>query len=404
MIHMQQNTNDINILFPKFGNIENLKRQVSFEPFSDESIDFLNALYNDLSKHAEIRLYPDVATFAFYCRKANILRLKKKHFDSQFTRIGRGLVFHIAPSNVPVNFAYSLLCGILSGNSNIVRLPSKDFRQVSIICESLQKISSKYNDIASRNFLVKYDKSSTATNFFSSLCNVRIIWGGDETILQIRKSNLPPRSFDMTFADRYSIAIINAGQYLSGSNYEKVASDFYNDTYLFDQNACTAPHLVIWFGTNDQVNKAKNYFWENLHEMVIKKYGDLPSVVAVDKLTAFYNQAAQNENIQLVESKDNLLWRIELRKLALNIDQFRSSCGYFSEYHTKSLEEIAKIISNKYQTLAYLGFEKQELINFVRDSSITGIDRIVPIGHTTDFSLIWDGFDLINILTRVIDY
>jgi hypothetical protein len=29
-----------------------------------------------------------------------------------------------------------------------------------------------------------------------------------------------------------------------------------------------------------------------------------------------------------------------------------------------------------------------------------GIDRIVPIGKTTDFNLIWDGYDLINVLSR----
>ena len=32
-----------------------------------------------------------------------------------------------------------------------------------------------------------------------------------------------------------------------------------------------------------------------------------------------------------------------------------------------------------------------------------GIDRIVPIGKTSDFSLNWDGIDLINSLSRVIE-
>ena len=42
-------------------------------------------------------------------------------------RLGVGLAFHITPSNMPTNFAYSLLFGLLSGNSNIIKVPSRKF-------------------------------------------------------------------------------------------------------------------------------------------------------------------------------------------------------------------------------------------------------------------------------------
>ena len=35
-------------------------------------------------------------------------------------------------------------------------------------------------------------------------------------------------------------------------------------------------------------------------------------------------------------------------------------------------------------------------------SGIKGIDRVVPIGKTMDFDFIWDGYDLISQLTRII--
>ena len=66
----------------------------------------------------------------FFCRKGNILNLKKDFFCDEKLRLGRGMIFHIAPSNVPVNFAYSLISGLLAGNKNIVRLPTKDFEQI----------------------------------------------------------------------------------------------------------------------------------------------------------------------------------------------------------------------------------------------------------------------------------
>jgi len=41
--------------------------------------------------------------------------------------VGRGVAFHIVPSNVPVNYAYALFTGLLCSNANVVLVPSKDF-------------------------------------------------------------------------------------------------------------------------------------------------------------------------------------------------------------------------------------------------------------------------------------
>jgi hypothetical protein len=48
-----------------------------------------------------------------------------------------------------------------------------------------------------------------------------------ETINQIRKNVLPPRPFDVTFADRYSICAINANEVLlMKKNLKKIAKWF----------------------------------------------------------------------------------------------------------------------------------------------------------------------------------
>jgi len=404
VIHMPKKFNDIEFLFPKEFNIDSFIHIPSMEPFSEDSIEYLNALSVLLNKDNGIRAYPDVATFAFFCRKANTLNLKKKNTQEGILRLGRGIIFHIAPANVPVNFAYSLVCGILSGNLNIIRVPSKNFEQVEIICNAIQKLSlePKYKSFSSRIALVRYDRQNSATAYFSSICDVRIIWGGDTTIEQIRRNKIPPRSFDVTFADRYSLCAINADVYINEISPEKIAAGFYNDTYLFDQNACTAPHLIIWLGSDQNIKIAKKVFWDNLYELVKSKYSVQP-VIAVDKLTSFYNQAAQSAKIKRITTPDNLIWRIELQDLTKDIDTFRCSSGYFSEYTAYSLSEISKIVDRKYQTLAYYGIGKDDLVDFINRTRPGGIDRIVPIGKTSDFSLTWDGFNLIETLCRRID-
>ena len=242
---------------------------------------------------------------------------------------------------------------------------------------------------------------SKAGDYFSSVCQVRVIWGGDGTIAQLRKSELPSRSFDVTFADRYSFAVLNADELVNETHMGRIAEGFYNDTYLFDQNACSAPHLIVWLGSEENRKKAKEMFWSAVYEEVKKKRYSFQPVMAVDKLTAFYRQS-QTMEITKVGGEDNLLVRSQLGELCASIDDYRCSCGYFSEYDASSLNEIVPIIKYKYQTMAFYGVAKTVLTDFVLNNHLIGIDRIVPLGETTSFSLTWDGYDLIRTLSRCV--
>ena len=405
VILMEINFSSIKQLYPQKVSFEGLSKEKPLVPFDEKTIEFLNDLSKELINTKEVREYPDVATFAFFCRRGNIISLRKKHISEKVLRLGRGIVFHIAPSNVPVNFAYSLICGLLSGNLNIVRVPSKLFRQVELITEAIKKTGEKekYREIAKKIILIRYDRTSTATKYLSSICDVRVIWGGDETISKIRENQLSPRAFDITFADRYSLCIIHSDKYIEALDKVKVANDFYNDTYLFDQNACTAPHLVVWIGDKKKVLKAKELFWKELHNILLAKQYVVQPIIAVDKLTALYNQSILGNKITKSQGEDNLIWRADMTELDVNIEDYRCTSGYFSECHVSSLFEISKIINRKYQTLAYFGFDKHQFQDFILQEKPNGIDRIVPIGRTSDFSLIWDGVELINTLSRVIE-
>ncbi|HJA57128.1 MAG TPA: acyl-CoA reductase [Candidatus Bacteroides intestinigallinarum] len=388
-------------MFNQYRSDEEFQQSYPLSPFSDEVILYLNELSSILLRMSEVRHYPDVVTFAFFCRKANLLHLQKEHATNSL-RLGRGLVFHIAPSNVPVNFAYSLICGLLAGNNNIVRLPGKQFRQVDLIVEALRTLSAdeRFDMVSRMVHLIKYDRGGIETTTYSALADVRVIWGGDETIRTIRQSPLPPRSYDIAFADRYSVCVLNAISILEEPSLDKIVEGFYNDTYLFDQNACSAPQLMVWVGTENKIEKAKEYFWTALQQYVDRKY-KLEPILAVDKLSAFYRQAILSDVVK-EENKNNNLWRVRLRELSADIPQYRCAGGYFSEYSTTDFNDLASIVTTKYQTLAYFGFSKDELQQFVLNNHIKGIDRIVPIGKTTDFSLIWDGYDLITMLSREI--
>lgn len=403
-IRMSEILSGVEILFPKKININEFSQRLAYIPFKSEIVEYLDALSKELYNDSRLRLYPDVATFAFFCRRGNILALKKEHASGDEFRLGKGIVFHIAPSNVAVNFAYSLVSSLLAGNLNLVRVPSKRFDQIDIIVDAIYRLSrfSKHEFISSRIALFRYDRQSSATGYFSSICDARVVWGGDETIAKVRDNKLLARSSDITFSDRYSLCAINADELIKEKSIKTVVQGFYNDTYLFDQNACTAPHLVIWLGTKKNVVKAKSIFWDSLYEFARERYTIQP-VIAVDKLTSFYHQSIHLDGLKHTKTPDNLIWRVSLKELKNNVTEFRCSSGYFAEYRAESLIEISSIIDRRYQTLSYYGISRVELNKFISDNTPKGIDRIVPIGKTSDFSLKWDGIDLIRALSRIID-
>jgi len=377
----------------------------TFTPYDELLCEFLNDLSSELRSKKELVAYPDIMAFAFWCRKANIAKLKK-NFEDGKARLGLGLVFHITPSNVPINFAFSFVFGLLSGNANIVRVPSKSFPQIDIICATIDRLFDydRYKDIKTMTTFVRYEQNDEITAMFSSNCNARMIWGGDATIRGIRKLPITERCVDIAFSDRYSFCILDAPSVikLDTAALKRLAESFYNDIYLMDQNACSSPHLIVWLGESDVITKAKKRFWDSVYGITASKY-NLQPVNAVDKYMLFCENAIELNNITSFKKHGNYLYRIELDNLPDNVDYLRGKYGYFFEYNTQNVNSIAHIVNTKYQTLTYFGFDKSDLLNFVLKNRLLGIDRIVPVGEALDIGVIWDGYDIVRSLSRIID-
>ena len=395
--------NRVELLAPVGAELMRIQHCLALPPFAPQVLAFLGDLSQILCADPRTRSLPDVYSFGFWCRRTSLESMRRGYQEID-RRLGRGVVFHVGPANVPINFAYSLVAGLLAGNANIVRVPSADFLQVSIIAEVLDALLSNpvHQGLREHIRLVRYDRNAQdITAHFSSLCDVRVIWGGDGTIDNIRRNALPARAFDVTFADRYSVCVIGAQRYLDEGKGLALAQGFYNDTYLFDQNACTAPHLVLWLGAPDIVKQAKDLFWSQLHAYAQDRYALEPRS-AVDKLAQALRFAAVQEGTHIVPGHDNLITRVTLEKLEPGIDDWHGNCGFFFEYTLTDLEQILPIISRRYQTLSYAGLDKASLLELVIRGRALGIDRIVPVGRTLEFSLQWDGYDLIYTLSRLI--
>lgn len=369
------------------------------QPFNQDAVTFLNEVSRVLFKSPETRHYPDLSTFAFWCRKNNILKLKT-NYNEIATRLGRGLCFHITPSNIPINFAFSFVFALLAGNANLVRLPTKFYPQVNFLLEIIKDVIKKYPEIETRTAFVKYPRTSADTTLqFSSLADCRMIWGGDQTINMLTRLPVKPRCVDLTFSDRYSLAVINAKKVITSNEVELtgLARNFYNDTYLIDQNACSSPQLICWI---NNIPEARDIFWNAVHDVASRKY-NLQDAVAIDKYTKLCLDSIKINDANIATVKTNLLYRIELLRLPSDLDNLRGVSGYFYEYSLNNYSELLSVVNEKYQTVTYFGIDPCGLRKELFKNHIKGIDRIVPVGKSLDISIVWDGYDLIRELSRL---
>jgi len=181
---------------------------------------------------------------------------------------------------------------------------------------------------------------------------------------------------------------------------KNLAIKFYNDTYLVDQNACSSPHLILWLGKSN--DKSINIFWNKLYKIVKKKY-DLTDSAAIDKYTDLCAYSSKLKNITNIKSKQNLIYRIQLKNIDKENHLLRGKWGLFFEYKMDNLNKLKKIINNKYQTLTYYGVDKDKLRDFIINNKLQGIDRVVPVGQGLNIGLQWDGLDIVSNMSRKID-
>lgn len=369
--------------------------------YSPEAISFVSDLSSTIMKSPVSRVYPDIAALGFWCRKGNILKLKENCPEAEL-RLGRGVCFHVAPSNIPMSFAFSYMFGLLAGCANIVRLPSKKFMQTEASLDLIRKVLEDHPEIKSRSAFIRYPADNAITEQFSLLADARMIWGGDRTVENIRSLQIRPKCIDIAFADRYSFCIIDARSVLEADENRivRLAEDFYNDTYLMDQNACSSPKIICW--VHDDA-AGRDRFWNAVYVVAKKKY-PLQAATCVDKFTkACEDSIDRFENILTIRHRDNLLYRVEIKELVKDLEEYRGNGGYFYEYAMKSLEDMVPVVTEKYQTITWFGLDPEEIRKVVVRNRLLGIDRITPIGKAMDIGVIWDGYDLVRVLSRYVN-
>lgn len=395
------NIHDCEILAPRLApSLAQLSDVLKAEPmaaYAPEVVAFLQALSAYLLKDLQCRSHPELVALGFWLRKANITSFIRQdtneHNKAASLTKALGLVVHFTPSNVDTMFVYSWVCSLLMGNVNIVRVASANSELRDCLLASINNILSRaeFNAVCARNCFVQYDKSSTVSARLSTLADARVIWGGDESVKAIRSLPTKPRCRDISFADRYSAALINGDELRSADQVHKLASLLWKDTQPYEQQACSSPRVIFWLGEHSK----QQALLENIEQLASATAGAIGKVN--DHLVT--SQLIQSRGMATELMMNRAICVLRVNKLEAEYLEWHSGSGMYLLVQVASLEALPQHCSDKLQTLSYWGLTSEQMLKLASDPSIKGIDRIVPVGQALDFSPNWDGYELFSQLS-----
>ncbi|MDB9950643.1 hypothetical protein OAD60_00210 [Candidatus Thioglobus sp.] len=375
----------------------------NISPFSDETIDFINNFSKSILLDRNSRKFPELVVLADFFSKRNTKKMFNRISDenNNYVFLPLGKTFHIAPSNVDTIFLYSSLIALMCGNICLIRLSSQHTEQINFAIEKLNLVLSQHSKFLKRLFVFNYEHNNEITRRISSHIDLRVIWGGDNSVKEIRSIPLNPMARELTFPNRFSFTVIKSKEVISNqSDLNSMVHSFIKDTIYFDQQACSSPRSLIWLGSQTDNKKAQDIFWKNYLSLLTSKDYQNTSGMMMDRFVASNFLSAINLS-KRVNSAIDYPTRLKVHDLNSQIlREFHPGNGLFYEIEVQNIDQIAKQVKNTDQTLTYFGLDNSEISDLLSLISNRGLDRILPIGEALDFSVIWDGYDLIEAFTR----
>ena len=397
-----------NNLLPKMSVLAGSSESITNAPveiFNDARIEFLSELSRRLLANSFAKTLPDVATFAFWSRLSNLTKMRNSYLKNDILRMGLGLTFHICPANVPINFAFSMAFGLLSGNSCVLRLPSKSTPTVEVLVNeiSAQLDEPQFSDLSEALTLLRFERDDEISSYWMSVADGRVVWGGDATVAHMRKFPSKSRSREVAFSDRYSLCVIDPKSIIQMQDKRlmQFCNDLFNDIYLMDQAACSSPQLIVWIGKREDVMNAQARMWPEVIKIAELKYS-IQAVNVIDKFVQACRSSIADPHVVEIERTDNVLYRVSLSGVDLHQDECRGYFGTVHEVVLPELNKLAPIVNERYQTLTIEGIETAVVRQWITRNRLRGVDRVVPVGKALDMDVVWDGYDIVSSLSRVI--
>ncbi len=305
----------------------------------------------------------------------------------------RGLLVHWVAGNVPLLGMISVIQGLLTKNSNLVKVARQNAGILPYFLAAFGKIRYRRpdgNEIsgtlltdAVRAIYAEHDDAAGAA--LSALADVRVAWGGREAVEAIM--NLPRRfgTEDIVFGPKTSFVVVGAEKLSGKAEARKAAMLVARDAVALGQRGCNSPHTIF-----------------------VERGGTLTPGAFAAVLSEELGRAARQapSDVAPQEAFQILSWRAEydMRGQAWYSDGVRWSVFYSDEDRglatpcygrtlfvrpVDSIFDVAALCSVNTQTAGLAVGDRR--LQLAESLTARGIERCPEVGQMSLYEAPWDG-------------
>ncbi|WP_371802842.1 acyl-CoA reductase [Candidatus Lokiarchaeum ossiferum] len=401
------------IFYPQYKSVESLRPLLSqiqegariLKSIPKVAIlDIFHEYSKNLIKSPKVNQVEGVAFLSSWLKRNNFSQIVNKnfqtmdyldHFIGEKKRLKaqpRGLACHWIAGNVPTLGLFSLFQSIFVGNANLLRIPPKSHSTMIALLDVFNNTQSESgwsgHDLLKSVGILYYDRVNHKANLeFSDIADIRIVWGGGSAVKAI--TGLPKNAHceDIIFGPKYSFAVFDKDM-LASDQLKRQLRFLVSDIFLFDQAACTSPHVVFFergiLPFEELVSQLQDAFKRAARQF--PKIDADPYISSkIINIRAQYALDLQKKVICPIEND----WTILINSNIQLEDPVESRTIFLKE--VDSVMEALPLITKKIQTIGCAISDKEKLVAFADEATFKGVSRCVNLGQMHLFDSPWDG-------------
>lgn len=315
----------------------------------------------------------------------------------------KGLITHWLAGNVPILGMISLIQGIITKNTNVVKLPRESglilpFMASQIADHVYEKDKLKIEGLKimeSCQFVYCNKQDISSQKILSINSDIRVAWGGREAVESVMSLPRKYGTEDVIFGPKYSFAIIGKNSF-KNDELNEISYKLAIDISVFEQQGCNSPHTVF-YESGGKFSALE--FARSLADAMDKVLKRIPkSLVSANEAFKIENIRAEYSFTGKVFSSNGTEWTViysEEKGLA-------EACFSRTIFvrPVASINEILKYIEHKKHQTIGICLDKKNKEFFAKEATSRGIERITEVGKMSVYDYPWDSMYPMNRFIR----
>ena len=305
----------------------------------------------------------------------------------------RGIVAQWIAGNIPTLAIFSFVLSALVKNANLVRVPKESLAVVERMLRVLEDTST--GALSGKDFLraasfFYFPGEDRALHAALSLrADARVVWGGQATLATVLALPRHEHTEDIVFGPKFSLGFVDAGARDRVVAGDAVTRSIVRDVMLFDQTACSSPHILYVEGSLADARR----FGHALADEFAKQTARTPkrsiaegTAAAILRLRTDYGLHAERDVIASTSTD----WTVLVDADGAVLSEGVQSRTIFVRA-VPTVEAAATVLNPQVQTVGLLVDDPQAAETVAGICALKGISRIVRFGLMNVYDQPWDG-------------